>query len=427
MVPDPRIRLHPALLLALCLLAPRAGAQEPGTSEVRDRKTLTAGWWGAARPAADLGITLEAVYTGEVISNLSGGFRKRTEYLDNLDVMLTVKTDPLLGLEGGTLFLYGLGNTGGDPSRQNVGDHQVISNIETDNTFKVYEAWYEQRFLDDRLSLKSGLYDLNSEFDLNETGALFTQSSHGIGPDFSQSGLNGPSIFSTTALAIRARAEVTDGLAFRFAVLDAVAGDPGEFRRTQITWKTGEGLLLASEVTWIWTLSAVQGRAGLGAWAYTEKFEDVLDTDLWGRPVERRGNRGAYVILEAGLLRESDLPGEDQGLDAFLRCGWADRRFNQVGNYVGGGVVYTGLIPGRDRDRLGLAVAWALNGRDFRRSRRRAGDPARGSEMALELTYLTRITPWLSLQPVAHYVIHPGTDPGIRNAFALGVRFEVTL
>jgi len=389
--------------------------------------TLTDGWWGAARPAADLGFTLEVVYTGEVIANLSGGFRKRTEYLDNLDVMLTVETDPLLGLRGGTLFLYGLGNTGGDPSRQNVGDLQTISNIETDNTFKVFEAWYEQRFLEDRFSLKAGLYDLNSEFDGNETGALFTQSSHGIGPDFSQSGLNGPSIFSTTALGLRAAAEVADGLVFRFAVLDAVAGDPGEFRRTQIILKSEEGLLLASEVTWNWTLSSVQGRLGLGTWAYTEKFEDILDVDLEGQPVKRRGNRGAYAILEAGLLRETDLPEEDQGLDAFFRYGWADRRFNQVGSYLGGGVVYTGLIPGRDKDRLGLAVACALNGRDFRRSRRRAGDPVRGAELSLELTYSARINPWLSLQPGAHYVIHPGTDPNLRNAFALGVRFEVVL
>jgi porin len=51
--------------------------------------------------------------------------------------------------------------------------------------------------------VKIGLYDLNSEFDVIEAAALFLNPSHGIGPDFAQSGRNGPSIFPVTSLAIR--------------------------------------------------------------------------------------------------------------------------------------------------------------------------------------------------------------------------------
>ena len=72
---------------------------------------------------------------------------------------------------------------------------------------KLYEAWFEQTLFDDRLSFKAGLYDLNTEFDVVETAGLFINSSHGIGPDFSQSGVNGPSIFPTTSLGIRVKAQ----------------------------------------------------------------------------------------------------------------------------------------------------------------------------------------------------------------------------
>ena len=41
--------------------------------------------------------------------------------------------------------------------------------------------------------------------------------------------------------------------------------------------------------------------------------------------------------------------------------------------YVGGGMTYRGLIPGRGRDRMGLCVAAAHLGRDFQRQRRRFG------------------------------------------------------
>ena len=48
--------------------------------------------------------------------------------------------------ERGRVFFYGLGNHGGRPS-ENVGDLQIVSNIEAPDTWKLYEAWFEQEFL----------------------------------------------------------------------------------------------------------------------------------------------------------------------------------------------------------------------------------------------------------------------------------------
>ena len=81
---------------------------------------------------------------------------------------------------------------------------------------------------------------------------------------------------------------------------------------------------------------------------------------------------------------------------------------------VVGGIVYKGLIPGRDEDVLGAGVAWAkLN---------RSGAL---QETAVELFYKARITPWMSLQPDVQYIASPS---GIhRDALAVGLRFEVML
>lgn len=77
--------------------------------------------------------------------------------------------------------------------------------IDADNTWKIYEAWFQQKLFGDNLSILTGLFDLNSEFDLIETAGLFLNSSQGIGSNFSQTGLNCPSIFPNTSLWLRTK------------------------------------------------------------------------------------------------------------------------------------------------------------------------------------------------------------------------------
>src|SRR4029078_10769706 len=95
--------------------------------------------------------------------------------------------------------------------------------------------------------LRLGLSSLRSEFDVFETASLFLQSSHGIGVDYAQSGLNGPSIFPTTSTAARLRYNPTRRTPALFALLDGLAGDPNDPHGTQIIGRRSDGVLLASE------------------------------------------------------------------------------------------------------------------------------------------------------------------------------------
>lgn len=53
--------------------------------------------------------------------------------------------------------------------------------------------------------MRIGLYDLNSEFDALDDAGLFINSAFGVGTDIGLTGVNGPSIFPVTSLAVRAR------------------------------------------------------------------------------------------------------------------------------------------------------------------------------------------------------------------------------
>lgn len=353
----------------------------------------------------------QAVYTGEVMHNADGGIRRATRYMDNLDLTASYSTQ-WFG-EDAEVFVYGLYNNSATFSESVVGDLQTVSNIDNSQNFRLYEAWYAQHFAGGRGSLKSGLIDLNAEFDAIDTGALFLNSSHGIAPDFSQSGANGPSIFPVTSLATRVDFAVSEGWRLRAGVFDAVPGNPRHPARNAIS--LGDGALWVAEAD---RVSAAGVRAVVGTWGYTTGAERwFAQTDARDR------NRGAYLFVDAPLQREA--AGDAQGLNGFVRVGAARESVNQIGRYVGAGLVYTGLLPGRDGDQLGLAVATAFNGGAFKRARRAEGLSVDRAEINLELSYRMPVTDWLTLQPDIQYIIDPGAQGELKNALVVGLRFEI--
>lgn len=195
----------PRWLLSVTYFHNRVGA-DAGTERDFDRLQLNAD--SATSPGGHfvrlLGLLLcaqanadayrfDVVYTGEVLSNVSGGVDTGNRYLDNRDLMLEVDLTKALGVGSGTVFLYGLYNNGSTFADELVGDLQVTSNIDAPEAWRIFEAWYE--YVDGPWSIRMGLYDLNSEFDVNETGDLFLGSSHGIGAAFGQTGRMVPAFF----------------------------------------------------------------------------------------------------------------------------------------------------------------------------------------------------------------------------------------
>jgi porin len=142
-----------------------------------------------------------------------------------------------------------------------------------------------------------------------------------------------------------------------------------------------------------------------------------------GAPLERSGNDGFYFLAERSVFQERNSP--EQGLSVFARYGIAEDDINEFKSYLGLGAVYTGLFSGRAEDQLGLAVAIAKNGKPFRRAKALASMPVEKRETAIELSYRAPVSPWLTVQPNAHYIVNPGTDPALKNAFVVGLRFEI--
>lgn len=359
-----------------------------------------------ASEAADV----ELSYTVDLLHNAHGGLNRGADVLGMADLLLSSEAPLGPELRGTTAHLHLQYTHGGGFSAERVGDLQTVSNIDAPTGARIMEAWIEQSF-GEQATLKAGLYDLNSEFDAIDSGGLFMGSSHGIGPDFSQSGGNGPSIFPTTSLALRGQWRSQSGIGWRSAVLDAVPGDPGDAGRTTV--RLGDGVLYVLEAN----MERPARRAGLGVWRYSRPIPVLTAEDATTRTDYEHG---MYAFVEGPLPM-----GSGNGVRAFARIGLANATVEQVGLYAGAGLVLNRVLFPQLENSLGIAIASARNGRAYRNLQASVGEPATSRETTVELTWQVKVNEWLVVQPDIQYVINPGTSAGVADALVPGVRLTL--
>ncbi len=369
------------------------------------------------------GLSLDMVFTGDFVTNHSGGLKKAgsgidtsISYLSNTDLIVELDTEKAGFWKGGTFHGHFFHHHGAEPSLNKIGDLQIVDNFESNKVTKVYEIWYEHSFdlYGTDLSLLIGQHDLNSEFNITEYGLLFIQSSFGFNNEISNN--IQVSHFPVAAPGIRIKWEPTENLYFMAEISD---GDPG---------KNEDGLnlkLSSSKVNFFESgyhfgdqkeSRTMPGSYKLGWWYHTADFDDVRDKDENNEPKEHNGNYGLYFIADQMLI-----PGEGKrGLGAFFQIGGVPDDRNEVDFYVGGGLRYQGIIPTRENDILGLAVAHASISEDLRDIEKRDRH-----ETAVELTYRAKIFPWLAVQPGLQVVFNPGADSSLDNAVVSLLRVQI--
>lgn len=417
------VRLVP-LALALCVPRRLAAQGELPSEPVRPTSH-----------AARLSVT----YDGDAMRDVAGGERRGGAYAGELGVQLLVNGRRAIGWRGASFYAHAVQDHGTDPSDV-VGDAQGVSSLAAPAGWRLDELWLQQNLLRDRVSLLVGRYDANSEFYRLETADLFLNSSFGIGPEFAGSGSLGPSTAPYTAVGARVRMKASDRAVARVAVMNGAPVDrpDGGVR----LFAPGDGLLVLGEASVLFTprlgliprnhririgrgqVKAYGGKLALGAWYYTARFPDVSDTTADGSPVLHRGSRGAYLLADQTIwTQDADTARQ---LAVFGQLGIGDSRVNRVGRYLGLGLAFTGLLPGRDADELGLAMASAHDGGPWVRRELADGIAAAETETTYELSYLTQIGGWLAVQPDVQFVVRPGATHELHNAVVLGARFELS-
>lgn len=371
----------------------------------------------AGSPACP-GLDFTGGYTADLRRNAAGGIRRGNAVSGLLEAGAAWRSAAVLPGAFVTTSASLIHVAGDNLSGDFTGDLQGLNNIEADAGWYLYDLWSEVSFgARQGTSVRAGLLDLNAEFDTSDTAGFFVSPPFGIGTDLAQTGANGPAVFPVTALGLRVGGQAGDALQWRLAAYEGTPGRTDRHRFATADLAHGEGALVIGELAF--ELAGLH-KLAIGAWSYTASFERI-DAAVTGLEARGKGNRGAYAMIDAplGSLGEARV-------DGMLRAGVAAARYNAVGTYVGGAVVVSNLLASRPDDGVGIAVAHARTGRQFRAQLGADGGRPAHSETAVELTWRAPLAQWLAVVPSVQWVASPGADRALRNAFVAGMRFEMS-
>ncbi len=376
------------------------------------------GDWGGVRPELEeKGITLNLEYVSTLFVNTHGGVNthRAIEYTGNTHLTLSLDTASLGWWDGGEVFVYGEERHGSGITERHVGDLFTLNNDEERDFVQVSEYWWHQQLLDDKAWFKIGKMDGAGDFQIVEYGLEYINSAFAVIP------MIPVPTFPDTALGVVAAAEPTEWLYFMAGIYDlqAFGGTSGFDTAFHNRYDTVTLFELALMPELKVGERSYPGTYRIGGW-YSSGDEDVFFNDLGGRrrPRTHRGNAGVYLAFDQLIFKENDDPGDSQGIGAFFQFGWAPSAHNEISQYYGAGIQWTGPLPDRDDDIMGLAVGHAsLSGRV-------QALESRFDETAIEWFYKAQLTPWFSVMPDLQYIVNPGGDG--RDALVVGLRTQIS-
>jgi len=437
-------------------LAVGTAAAEDGLFE---QQKLTGEWGGMRKTLQDAGIDLEVNDTSEMLSNPVGGIKQATIYQGLLASTLTLDLEKLANWPGASLYAEGYQISGRGLSRNAIGNLLAVSTIEALPSTRLLDLWFQQEFLERKVSFRIGQIALDDEFYISQYAANFVNSTFGC-PDLLSTDLpSGGPCYPFAAPGVRLRVAPTSSLTLSTAVFNGNPAPPGP-RDPQIRNSGGTnfligvgGTLVLSELAYSFDegpdLPSPPSDFKLGGWYHTADFPD-LRRDTLGRSLAdpmsngiagpHRGNYGLYLILDKMLWQPPNAGA--RGFAGFLRVGGAAGDRNLINLELDAGLTYKGLFPGRDADLIGIAASY---GRIGGAARGLSSDmvlfsggaqPIRDYESVLELTYQWNVAPWWVLQPDLQAIFHPNGHAAaplpapvgqpIPNALVLGLRSTIT-
>jgi porin len=364
----------------------------------------------AAEEASDP-VQISLSYVADITGVVEGGLAQRGRFLDNLDLVLDADLERLIGWRGASVHVDVLNNSGGMPN-DDAGTLQGVDNIEVGRQrLRLFEAWIEQAW--SASSLRVGLYDVNSEFYANDSAGLLIAPAFGIGSEIAATGPNGPSIFPSTALAVRYHVASDSGLYARVAILNAdarVLGDPGG-----VDISFDEGALLIAEGG-----LEVDRKLGVGVWRYTEEQDDIRDLDRLGAP-EQEAAQGAYAVYEQPLNNPEGV----RAATGFVRLGVSDGETTPFAGGWQAGVLIERVFASRPDSALSFGANQGFLADGYRRNQIDLGASMADAETQIEVTYYDRLLPFLSVQPDLQWVRRPGADRRVEDALVAALRVGV--
>lgn len=407
--------------------------------------TLSGGWNGARSALWQRGLALEAGFRADHLHN-RGGTTNGSQTVSHLDLKLRADLERLLGWSHTVGYLNTVTDGGTGINARRSGSLMGVSNIEVPlPTTRLFHAWLQKGFLDDRLSVLVGIYPIDSEFFAMDSAATLLHPAYGTPADLALT--DTPSVFNNAAFGFRAKWFSADRELYAMgALMDGIPNDPARPKATAIRFARGDGAFVIGEIGWMpletaHTFEPVDparvrqspelvahekyegiSKYAFGLWRYGNRVADQFDVDADGIALQRRA-QGGYLLAERTLW---SLGGAGRDLTAFGRYSFSSGHATAIDRMWNLGLRLRGPFASRPDDSIALGWIRSRLASKWRAAQAAAGTTTVAAEEAFEITWRAAVTPWLALQPNLQHVRHPGGVATARNATLIGARIEIT-
>jgi porin len=384
-----------------------------------DSPYATGDWAGLRRSAEDAGVSGQFFFNDTYQWLARGGLDEVGKNGATIDGFVVLDFGKMGVIPGGMLLTHVRRQWRAGVNPFTGALWQVADDLDGNRRLHVDQLWYEQTLVRERLWVRAGFLDYQTLVDRNAYAN--SEDLQFMNLQFDNNPLLPLPIGLGAAVTIKP---------VQWLSLLAGAGDA-----EAVLFQPGFSTAFHGPARFIWFLepalhATLPNLLGTGPLTGNYRFGMVSDprprsirlpARVQAEGVGERGDdQGFYVSFDQLVFRENSA--DRQGLGLFGRYGFRHGDINLVSNFWSVGLSYTGLVPRRPADVLGVAVGQSIPSRTYNARVNRWAD----AETAAELYYSIAVTGWLTITPDIQYLSSPGFGPFVDDAIVLGLRARMS-
>lgn len=424
-----------------------SGSAQSTLSQWYNGDTIDGDWGGLRNTMVDHGVTIKGSYAGAVYSNVGGGTGTshnpgQTTFDEQIKFKLNLDFEKIVGFKG-LSFDMTVRYRDGDSPNIYAGSAGMFnpSNWQSGKVFRLlpfYFTWKSEDTLwtKDALTIRAGWMDPH-DFFLNQPNAGFfinnaINSSRGIGGNVPWT-----SSFSAWGGIVKVKP-----VSWSYLMVGAFAPNRNS-ASTQNHGLPGQSGAKSLRANAELGFTPKLGSSKLaGKYAVGVDYYGFDNTGYNGKFYDNQLNY--YVSVDQMLFREpsaevsttsyskdgksvvSRAPGKlsDQGLYFTGAMNFAKSENNLYPFYFQAGLVYKGLIPTRDHDKLGVMFAYGQFSSDLAAAQTRAGQSIhQNNTSVLEVDYQFQINKWAFVKPFYQWIRRPNGTGLVQDDHIIGAEF----
>lgn len=287
-------------------------------------------------------------YTGDAITNFSGGDNRSFQYMGLVEAGLIIDTDATCWWKGGSLNIEFISTHGKGVSTEILHDLQGICSIEAGNQpLLVWELWYHQQL--GKFGIRGGFQNINSDFMNQPFTDAFSCGSYATFPTLSLN-YSLPN-YPTAGLGISLSYEINKNWSALTSVFNGRVASIANNNRFDMDWRLNpkkDGILSMTEVKYVSDSAQFPAHMfGVGFVFHNKEFLSIKNSDK-----NHKNNYTVYAFGEHDFYQD-----KNKTAGIFLQGSYAAKNRNTVYGYSAIGLVANGFLSRSQKDVAGIGLS----------------------------------------------------------------------